>query len=160
MRERKYTFFERKPGDPPPVTAVVERRVRFHELDPMCVVWHGRYPEYFEEGQTAAAAKCHFSFPELRAAGIMTPIHTLHVEYLAPLRFDERFFITASLLWAESARINMEYLIRKEDGTPVTFAYSIQLFVDGRTLEPLWFAPELWEQCRARWKAGDFHDAE
>ena len=40
MRNKKNpeTFFPRIEGAPPPVIATIERRVRFHELDPMTVV--------------------------------------------------------------------------------------------------------------------------
>ena len=56
-KSRSDTFFPRIQGAPPPVTAVIERRVRFHELDPMTVVWHGRYPEYFSATAICASSK-------------------------------------------------------------------------------------------------------
>lgn len=153
---RSDTFFPRIEGAPPPVTAVIERRVRFHELDPMTVVWHGRYPEYFEEAQIAVAEKCGFSYPILRDMGIMTPIHTFHLEYKQSLFDGERFQVEASMIWSDAARINMEYIIRKENGTIASTGYTIQMFVDAATQEVLWFPPPFWEKCCERWRNGEF----
>ena len=50
MRNRqKTTYFERIPGAPEPVVVDIKRRVHFNEADPMAIVWHGRYPLFFEE---------------------------------------------------------------------------------------------------------------
>ena len=160
MRRRELVFFECRPSDPPPVVCSVSRTVRFHDLDPMQIVWHGRYPEFFEDAQTALAAKCGFSFPVLRDAGLLTPIRSFHIDYLSPLRPEERFTTAASLVWDDAPKINMEYVIRHEDGSPATFGYTVQLFLDARTGTTLWLAPELWIRCQARWKAGEFHASE
>ena len=160
MRGPRLSFFERRAADPPPVVCTVFRTVRFHDLDPMQIVWHGRYPEFFEDAQTALAAKCGFSFPVLRDAGLLTPIRNFHIDYLSPLRPEETFSVTASLCWNDAPKIDMEYVIRHPDGSPATFAYTVQLFLDARTGTPLWIAPDLWLRCQARWKAGEFHAAE
>ncbi|MBR2435726.1 MAG: acyl-CoA thioesterase [Lentisphaeria bacterium] len=156
MARKEYSHFERIPGAPDPVTAVVSRRVKFHELDPMTVVWHGRYPEYFEEAQIALDKKCGFSYPFLRDAGIVTPIHQFHIEYKQSLYDDELFQVKATMVWTEAARINMEYVITKEDGTIASTGYTVQLFVDAHTKEVLWFPPPFWEDCLKRWKNGEF----
>jgi len=63
MRRRdKNTYFERIPGAPDPIVVEVKRRVRFNEADPMAIVWHGRYPLYFEEASEELGRKCGLSY--------------------------------------------------------------------------------------------------
>ena len=37
-------YFPFKQDAPEPLRAIVRRRVRFEEVDPLGIVWHGRYP--------------------------------------------------------------------------------------------------------------------
>jgi acyl-CoA thioester hydrolase len=39
-----------------PLKMTVKRRVRFEEVDALGIVWHGRYPGYFEDARTALGA--------------------------------------------------------------------------------------------------------
>ena len=56
MRRKKH-YFESLPDDPPPITAVIQRRLRFSDTDPLRIAWHGRYPLFFEEAQTELGHK-------------------------------------------------------------------------------------------------------
>ena len=46
-------YFKRNPQDPAPLVVGIDRRVRFEEVDALGMVWHGRYPSYFEDGRIA-----------------------------------------------------------------------------------------------------------
>jgi len=139
MRSKnKATYFERVPGAPEPIVVEVKRRVRFNEADPMAIAWHGRYPLYFE-------------------AGLRAPVVEFHIDYYRPLFLDEEFTIKASLIWHEGSRLNIEYLLIKQDKSIASSAYIVHLFTDHQTGEPFMVSPELLERCRRRWKAGEFH---
>lgn len=151
------TYFERIPGTPDPVVVEIKRRVRFNEADPMAVVWHGRYPLYFEEASEALGRKCGLSYPEYFEAGLRAPVIEFHIDYFKPLFLDEEFTIRASLIWNEGARLNTEYQLIKQDSSIASIGYMVQLFIDEKTGAPLMVSPELLEQCRRRWKAGELH---
>ena len=46
-------YFPEEGDMPKPLVAEVKRRVRFEEIDLLGMVWHGRYPSYFEDGRIA-----------------------------------------------------------------------------------------------------------
>lgn len=156
-KRRKTTYFDRIPGAPEPVVIDVRRRVRFNEADPMAIVWHGRYPLFFEEASEELGRKCGLSYPEYFKAGLRAPIVELHIDYFKPLFLDEEFSIRASLIWTEGARINTEFHVFKADGSLATSGYMVQLFIDHATGAPLMITPEILERCRSRWKAGELH---
>ena len=158
MRTRgKKGHFEPVPGSPEPIVVEVKRRVRFNEADPMAIVWHGRYPLYFEEASEELGRKCGLSYPEYFEAGLRAPILELHISYFKPLFLDEEFLIRASLIWNEGARLNTEFLLIKQDGSIASSGYMVQLFTAAETGEPYMVSPELLDRCRKRWKAGEFH---
>ena len=156
-RRRKSTYFERIPGAPEPVVVEIRRRVRFNEADPMAIVWHGRYPLFFEEASEELGRKCGLSYPEYFDAGLRAPIVELHIDYFKPLFLDEEFIMRASLVWSEGARLNTEFHALKMDGSLATSGYMVQLFIDQETGTPLMVTPEILERCRSRWKTGEFH---
>ena len=154
---RKTSYFVRIPGAPDPVAVEIKRRVRFNETDPMAIVWHGRYPLYFEEASEELGRRCGLSYPEYFKAGLRAPIVELHIDYIKPLFLDEEFIIKASLIWNEGARLNTEFHLLKQDGSLATSGYMVQLFINHQSGEPYMVSPELLERCRKRWKAGEFH---
>ncbi|HTG00013.1 MAG TPA: acyl-CoA thioesterase [Nitrospirota bacterium] len=157
MKRRKSTYFERIPGAPEPVVVEVKRRVRFNEADPMAIVWHGRYPLFFEEASEELGRKCGLTYAEYFDAGLRAPIVELHIDYFKPLFLDEEFTMRASLIWCEGARLNTEFHAVKQDGSLATSGYMVQLFIEHETGAPLMVSPEILNRCRARWKAGEFH---
>ena len=158
MRTRKKsTYFERIPGTPDPIVVEVKRRVRFNEADPMAIVWHGRYPLYFEEASEELGRQCGLSYAQYFEAGLRAPFVEFHMDYHKPLFLDEEFIIRASLIWNEGARLNTEFHLIKQDGSIATSGYTVQLFINEETGEPYMVSPVLLEQCRRKWKAGEFH---
>jgi acyl-CoA thioester hydrolase len=156
-RRKKSTYFERVPGAPGPIVVDIERRVRFNEADPMAIVWHGRYPLFFEEASEELGRRCGLSYADYFKAGLRAPFVEYHIDYFKPLFLDEVFTIRGSLIWSEGSRLNTEFQLIKEDGSIATSGYTVQLFTDHRTGEPYLVSPALLEECRRRWKAGEFH---
>lgn len=156
-RNKKYEFFERLPQAPPPVTATIERQLQFHEMDPADIAWHGQYPAFFEQAQAAIGRKCGLTFSVLKKHNLLAPIRQIHIEYLRVLSFDEPFTVTASMIWSDGARINTEYVIRKEDSTVAAWGYTVQLFMDAVTHEPYLTDPDFLADLRIKWRSGEFH---
>ncbi|OQA85815.1 MAG: acyl-CoA thioesterase YbgC [Lentisphaerae bacterium ADurb.Bin242] len=157
---RRKPYFEPVPGAPPPVTASVSCRITIGEVDALGIVWHGNYPFLFEKAAAELGDKCGLTYAAYRAASIGAPLAQFHVDYCSPLYLDEIIEVSAFLHWSEGARLNMEFAIRNSKGETACTAYSVQLFVDLATREPLFCSPELWENCKKRWLAGEFHREE
>ena len=157
MRRQKH-YFETEPAAPSPVSVTRVRRIRFSDVDALGIVWHGRYPAFFEEAQTELGHKCGLTYEAYRNAGIAAPVAQLHIDYFLPLRLDDLCTVSASLIWSDGARLNTEYCIRNGKREIACTGFTVQLFVSLDTGEPLFCPPELWETCREHWRAGEFHD--
>ncbi len=154
MRRKKGIYFEREPGAPPPLRVKVNRRISFSEADPMGILWHGRYPFYFEQANEALGRLCGMSYGDYRREKLRAPVVQLHIDYFASPVLGEKVTVAGRLVWNEGARLNTEYEIIKENGTFAASGYTVQMFVteDG---EPLLTSPPLLERCREKWKGGE-----
>ena len=153
-KERKY--FAAIKGAPPAISFIVKRRAALSEADVMGIVWYGRYPLYFEEASQELGRKCGLSYQDFYTANLRAPIVQFHVDYYQSLHLDEEFTVKACAPWCEGAKLLIEYEIRKLDGTLVTAAYTVQMFIDSRTNDFYVATPELLEGVRKRWEAGEF----
>jgi len=144
-------YFPKKEGHPLPLRAEFRRRVRFEEVDPLGIVWHGRYPSYFEDARTALGDKYCIGYNILYQHGVVTPIRQFHIDYFASLRFDQEFVIEGIQHYSESARINTEYVIRDSYGKITTRGYTVQMFLDleGNILIDF---PDFFAAFAERWK--------
>jgi acyl-CoA thioester hydrolase len=140
-------------GAPAPLRLTLSRRVRFEEVDPLGIVWHGRYPSYIEDARVALSDRHGIGYLDFHEQGIVAPIRTMHIDYHRPLVFKETFTVEGILHWAESARLNMEFVIRKESGEMATTGYSVQMMLDAdRNL--LLVPPPFYRDFMDRWKEG------
>lgn len=146
-------YFDRREGAPPPLRELVSRRVRFEEVDPMGIVWHGRYPGYFEDARAALGSRCGVGYEDFIRHGVPAPIRKLQIDYLAPLRFRQEFTIEAILHWSDAARLDFEFLVRGADGRLAATGCSVQLMLD-TTGELLLLPPPFVRAMRERWREG------
>jgi acyl-CoA thioester hydrolase len=142
-------------GAPPPLKASAIRTVRFQEVDLMGVVWHGRYPEYFEDGRCAVGEAYGLDYPDFYREGIQAPIVKFEIEYGHPLLPGDVFRVETSLLWSEAVRLDHVYeIIRQSDERVMARGSTVQLFLDtDNKLLMVW--PEYFQQLRERWKSGE-----
>ena len=149
----KKPYFPNREGDPPPLRTTVKRRVRFEEVDPMGIVWHGRYVGYFEDGRVALGSRYGIGYEEFFRHGVPAPIRKMQLDYLEPLRFQEDFEIEAILHWSDATRLDFEFLIRSSNGSLVATGCSVQLMLD-RAGGLLLLPPPFVRDLREKWKAG------
>ncbi|MGD0781715.1 MAG: acyl-CoA thioesterase, partial [Candidatus Aminicenantales bacterium] len=71
---------------PPPLRGRALRTVRFQEADPMGVVWHGRYPEFLEDGRAVLGQAIGLDYADFHREGLKAPIVRLEIERDAELR--------------------------------------------------------------------------
>lgn len=119
----------------------------------MGIVWHGRYPGYFEDARVALGSRYGIGYEDFFGHGVPAPIRKLQIDFLTPLRFREEFSIEAILHWSDAARLDFEFLISGADGTLAATGCSVQLMLDtvgGLLLLP----PPFVREFRERWRAG------
>jgi len=151
----KKAYFRSQEGSPEPLRCTVDRVVRFEEVDALGIVWHGRYPSYFEDGRVLLGEKYGLGYMDFYHQGIIAPIKQMHIDYQRPLHFGERFTIEAILHWADASRLNHEFILRNADGEVTTTGYSVQLLMDQQQ-NVLLLPPPFYEGIRQRWAAGEF----
>ncbi|HAS89110.1 MAG TPA: acyl-CoA thioesterase [Desulfovibrio sp.] len=146
------SYFPQIAGAPEPLRHVVERKVRFEEVDPMNIVWHGRYPSYFEDGRTGLGDMYGVGYLDFYRYKVAAPIKKMQVDYIKPLRFGESFSIETLLHWTEAARMNYEFIIRNGEGEKTTTGCTVQLFVQDEEL--MMYQPDFFAELCDKWKNG------
>jgi acyl-CoA thioester hydrolase len=123
------------------LTATESMRVPFHDIDPAGVAWHGRYFKYFEAVRRILFEDLNYSYQQMMDSGILWPVVDTSVRYVQPLVLDQRFQVTACLREWE-LRLVVDYKIEGDDGSVSTKARTVQVPVDGETLELRIGSPE------------------
>lgn len=83
-------------GPKRPAHAVsIDVAVSFHHCDPLGVVWHGRYYEFFEMARQALLDSVGLEIPTIRALGFRMYVTESRCRYMAPLTFGDVARVTA-----------------------------------------------------------------
>lgn len=123
-------YFPGQESDPQPLVATATRRIRFEEVDVLGMVWHGRYPSFFEDGRIAFGDKFGLTYFTYLENKVMAPVVQMHLDYKLPLRFDEVVKIETALHWTETARLNFTFTIYKADDRIAATGYAVQVLTD------------------------------
>ncbi|MBA4417515.1 MAG: acyl-CoA thioesterase [Syntrophus sp. (in: bacteria)] len=146
-------YFPSNENAPLPLRVTVERRVRFEEVDPLAIVWHGRYASYFEDARNAIGEKYGIGYIDFHGNGVVAPVRIMHIDYHLPLGLNEIVTIEGVLHWTEAARINMEFIIRNSKGIVSTTGFTVQVFLDGNN-ELLLMRPPFYREFCEKWRTG------
>ncbi len=91
--------------------ARVTLKVPFHDCDPLFVVWHGRYLEYFELARTALLESRTLDVPQIRDLGFRMYVSDARCRYMYPLSYGDQVEVTASFT-ATRPLIRIAYDVR------------------------------------------------
>ena len=142
-------------GAPAPLRIEMSRQVRFEEVDPLGIVWHGRYPGFFEDARVALGDRYGIGYMDFYRNGVAAPIRKLHIDYFRPLRFQETFTIEGVIHWTEATRLNMEFILRNDAREVTTTGYSVQMMLDADR-NFLLVPPPFYRDFMERWRKGEF----
>lgn len=125
----------------------IELEPAFHDLDPMNVVWHGRYVQYLEISRCALLRTIDYDYPQMCESGFAWPVVDMRLRYARPLRYGQRVAIRASIVEWEN-RLKIDYEIRDvASGERLTRGYTVQVAVDMATNEMRYVCPDvLWQR--------------
>lgn len=91
----------------------VEISVPFHHCDPLNVVWHGRYFEYFEVARTALMRSIGLDVEEVKALGYKLFIVDARCRFMRPLVYGDAAQCTAWFL-RPSPHVRIAYNLHTE----------------------------------------------
>lgn len=73
----------------------IEATVPFHLCDPLFVVWHGRYFEYFGMARAELMKSRNLDVPEIRDLGFRMYMTDVRCRYMYPLNYGDDLRVTA-----------------------------------------------------------------
>jgi len=130
---------------PDKLTAVVELRIPFHDVDSARVVWHGHYFKYFEVARCALLDRIGYNYDTMAATGVAWPIVKSTTKFIRPLVFNQVVRVSARLRDWEM-RLLMDYFIEDENGVVTTKASTTQVPLDAGSYELQFGTPPFLEE--------------
>jgi len=125
------------------IYAEAEINVEFFDCDPLKVVWHGNYFNYFEIGRRALLEKIGYGYDEMEKTGYAFPIIEASAKFLGSLRFRDRARVKAILEEYEN-RLRIKYEIRNvQTGLLTTKGVSTQMAFDMKTNDSCFVCPQI-----------------
>jgi acyl-CoA thioester hydrolase len=106
-----------------------EIRVRFVETDPLGIVWHGNYIQYFEDGREAFGRHHGISYLDQKDNGYASPIVKSGSEHKLPLRYGDIATVRTIYVDSPAAKMIFRYEIFNPDGGLVCTGETVQVFV-------------------------------
>lgn len=103
--------------------------IRFADCDPMGVLWHGKYLDYFGEARDQLGRSLGFDLALLVDRGWFAPVVRFQVRNLAPARPLQSVRVTARLYPTDRARIYHRYAM-EADGHCLADGESEQVLTD------------------------------
>jgi acyl-CoA thioester hydrolase len=121
--------------------AEVEMQVQFFDLDPMEIVWHGRYVKYLEVVRCALLDKIGYNYIEMKNSGYAWPIIDMHLRYAGSATFGQKLKLRADIVEWEN-RLKIDYLITDADtGKRLNKASTTQVAVHIASKEMCFVSP-------------------
>ncbi len=116
-----------------------EHRVRYRESDPMGVVYHTHYLDYFEAARTEALRAAGLTYKSLEDGGIFMPVVDASLTYRRSARYDDQIVVrTRMTLSASTTRLRFDYDVFRKDDPSVLVSGRVTLcFFDRNHEKPI-----------------------
>jgi acyl-CoA thioester hydrolase len=134
---------EKPDNGPYNIFAEAEINIEFNDLDPMRIVWHANYFNYFEIARRTLLQKLNYDYYQMEESGYIFPVIEVSAKYLASLRYKDKAIIKAVLMEYEN-RLRIRYEIRNaQSGELTTKGISTQMAIDLNTKESCFVCPQV-----------------
>lgn len=128
------------------LSAEVEFKVDFFEVDSMKIVWHGNYINYFERARCALLDKIGYNYIAMEDSGYSYPVVDVRIKYVRSLHFGDTCRAKATLAEYENMiKIQFE-LYNAKTGKLTTKGSVTQMCIDTRTGETQFVLPKVWTE--------------
>jgi acyl-CoA thioester hydrolase len=117
---------------------VYEHRVRYRECDPMGVVYHTHYLDWFEAARTEALRARGLAYKSLEDAGILMMVTDATLRYHRPARYDDVVEVETTFAETDGPRIPIDYAVRRQGAPRVLVSGRVVLCCVSRaTMRPM-----------------------
>lgn len=121
-----------------PYTYAHRHRVRYRECDPMGVVYHTHYLDFFEVARTEALRNAGIRYRELEEQNIIMPVVNVNVDYRGPAYYDDVLLVRTCFSEMPSVRVPIDYTVRREGEDDVIVTGKTTLcFMDAERRRPI-----------------------
>lgn len=121
---------------------ITKFKVDFNDCDPMKIVWHGNYINYFERARCALLDKINYNYIEMEKTGYLFPVTEVKAKYIKSLRFGDICRAKAILTeWENMIKIDFE-LYNDATGELTTKGTVSQMCIDAATGETQFVCPK------------------
>ena len=127
-----------------------EIRVRFVETDPLGIVWHGNYIQYFEDGREAFGRHHGISYLDQKDNGYASPIVKSGSEHKLPLRYGDIATVRTIYVDSPAAKMIFRYEIFNPEGGLVCTGETVQVFVSLDSGELSLTIPEFFKEWKKK----------
>ena len=117
-------------------------RVRYRECDPMGVVYHAHYIDYFEFARTEALRAMGVAYKTLEDAGLFMPVIDVAVQYKRPAHYDDLLEIQGCFAEVPRVRLPIHYEVRRADDPTLLVTGHVTLCFFDRVRQRPIAAPE------------------
>jgi len=130
-----------------------EVTVRFNEVDPLGIVWHGNYIRYFEDGREAFGKHFGISYLDVYEHGFAVPVVSVHCDFKRPLRYGDDLIVEVTHVNTPAAKLIFDYKVfASKTKELVATGSTTQVFVDAKTFQLHLTVPPFIEEWKKKWK--------
>ena len=112
-----------------PTSCEIAIRVRYAECDPMGVLHHSRYFEYFEMARTELLRQAGARYRDLEERGVLFVVARAECRFRRPARYDDDLLLKVEVARMTKARIDHKYELYR-DGLLLCEASTVLACVD------------------------------
>ncbi|MFZ3587790.1 acyl-CoA thioesterase [Bacillus sp. DJP31] len=138
------------------VVSTREIEVRYAETDQMGVVYHANYLIWMELGRSGLIKDLGFSYAELEADGVVSPVIDLQISYKKPLKYGEIATIKTWIAEYDGFRSIYGYEVHTPSGDLAVSATSTHVCVKKDSFKPIAFRKAYpdWHEAYSNAKKG------
>jgi acyl-CoA thioester hydrolase len=123
---------------------ITEQRVYYADTDHGGVVYYSNYLKWFEIGRTEILRQSGFDYADFEKQGLIAPVVEVHCNYKESAQYNDIVIIKTSIDNIGNSSIKFIYqIIRKNDSKLLAEGYTVNVFVDRKTVKSTRIPDEL-----------------
>ena len=121
--------------------------VKFNEVDPLGIVWHGHYIRFFEDGREAFGKAHGLTYMQIYERGFVAPVVKINCDYKKSLEYGDEAIIETIYIPSPAAKIIFNYRIYLANNNElIAEGNSVQVFLDAKSRMLQLIAPEFYNK--------------
>lgn len=131
------------------LSSKIEFKIRFNEVDPLGIVWHGHYIRFFEDGRESFGLEHGLSYMQIYEQGFVAPVVKINCDYKRSLEYGDEAIVEATYVNSPAAKLIFNYKIYLAKTMEIMAeGNSVQVFLDAKSKELQLIAPDFFTQWK------------